>query len=65
MTMNPSSFDSPLPGKVRIFTGADFASLREEPVDYRAVARRTMLANAGVEWFAATDTGMILHRLKP
>ena len=57
--------DSPLPGKVRIFSGGDFASLREEPVDYRAVARRIMLANAGSEWFAATDTGMILHRLKP
>jgi len=47
-----------------MFTGGDFASLQEEPVDYRAVARRIMLANAGSEWFAATDTGMILHRRK-
>jgi hypothetical protein len=54
--------DTPVPGKVRIFTGNDFSTLREETVDYRAVARRIMLASAGSEWFAATDTGTILHR---
>jgi hypothetical protein len=54
--------DTPVPGKVRIFTGDDFPALREETVDYRAVAGRIMLARAGAEWFAATDTGMILRR---
>jgi photosystem II stability/assembly factor-like uncharacterized protein len=54
--------DTPVPGKVRIFSGSDFLTLREENVDYRAVARRIMLASAGAEWFAATDTGMILRR---
>jgi hypothetical protein len=31
-------------------------------VDYRAVARNITLANTPAEWFAATDTGMILRR---
>jgi photosystem II stability/assembly factor-like uncharacterized protein len=54
--------DTPVPGKVRIFTGDAFSTLREETVDYRAVARRIVLARAGSAWFAATDTGMILRR---
>ncbi|MGA2182716.1 MAG: YCF48-related protein [Bryobacteraceae bacterium] len=54
--------ETPVPGKVRILSGDGFSTLREESVDYRAVARRIMLAHAGSEWFAATDTGMILRR---
>jgi hypothetical protein len=54
--------DTPVPGKVRFLTGNDFSTLQEETVDYRAVARRITLARAGSEWFAATDTGIILHR---
>jgi hypothetical protein len=56
--------DTPMPGRVRIFIGNDFSTLHEETVDYRAVARRITLASAGSEWFAATDTGMILRRTR-
>lgn len=54
--------DTPVPGKLRFLTGNDFSTLHDESVDYRAVARGIKLANAGPEWFAATDTGIILHR---
>jgi len=54
--------DTPVPGKVRILHGADLSELHEETVDYRAVARRIVLSNAGKRWFAATDTGIILRR---
>jgi hypothetical protein len=33
----------------------------ESPVDYRAVARRVMLAENGGRLWLATDTGMILN----
>ena len=55
--------DTPVPGKVRILKGASLSQLGEETVDYRAVARRIVLARAGTRWFAATDTGMILRRM--
>ncbi len=52
---------SPIPGKLKILRSRDWAKWEEIPVDYRAVARRVVLATAppGHLW-AATDTGMIL-----
>ncbi len=51
----------PIPRKVKILRSDDAEHFEDMPVDYRAVARRVMLAAAGPEdvW-AATDTGMIL-----
>ena len=53
---------SPIPGRLRILTSSDLKVWQEMPVDYRAVARRAVLAVAGERraW-AATDTGMILR----
>ena len=53
---------APIPGKVKILTSTDLATWAEMPVDYRAVARRLVLAgpDRGHMW-AATDTGMILR----
>lgn len=53
-------FRSPVPGKVRILRSRDLINWTENPVDYRAVATRVMLAEAGGQLWAATDTGMIL-----
>ncbi|MEZ5401169.1 MAG: hypothetical protein R2729_15980 [Bryobacteraceae bacterium] len=55
--------DVPIPGRVRIERSDDLASWEQLlDVDYRAVARRVMLARGadGTMW-AATDTGMILR----
>lgn len=51
----------PVPGKLRVLGSDDLTAWSEMEVDYRAVARRAMLAVAGGEdlWLA-TDTGMIL-----
>jgi len=51
----------PIPQKVKILRSQDGEHFTEMPVDYRATARRVMLAVAGPDdiW-AATDTGMIL-----
>jgi len=51
----------PIPRKVKIIRSGDIDHWAEVPVDYRAVARRVILATAGPNniW-AATDTGMIL-----
>lgn len=56
---------SPVPGKVKLLRSADTSAWTEMDVDYRAVARRVVLAvlDADHAW-AATDTGMIL-RLEP
>jgi len=54
--------ETPVPGRVRLFTGKDLSDLHEETVDYRAVARAVTLASTPSAWFAATDTGMILRR---
>lgn len=53
---------SPVPGKLKILKSSDWSNWQEMPVDYRAVARRVVLATAGpgLVW-AATDTGMILR----
>lgn len=53
---------SPIPGRVRIASSANLADWIEADVDYRAVATRVMLAGAGNDLWAATDTGMILKR---
>ncbi len=52
---------SPVPGKLKILRSPDWAKWEEMQVDYRALARRVVLATApsGPVW-AATDTGMIL-----
>lgn len=51
----------PVPGKLRILRSESLAEWQEMEVDYRAFARRAMLAVAdpGNVW-VATDTGMIL-----
>jgi hypothetical protein len=56
---------TPIPQKVKILSSADAIHFTEMQVDYRATARRVILAVAapGDIW-AATDTGMIL-RLVP
>jgi hypothetical protein len=55
----------PIPRKVKIIVTEDMDHWTEMPVDYRAIARRVMLATAGPDniW-AATDTGMILKLTK-
>jgi photosystem II stability/assembly factor-like uncharacterized protein len=53
-------FRTPIPGKVRIVSSSNLTNWVESNVDYRAVARRVMLAGAGGNAWAATDTGMIL-----
>jgi len=51
----------PVPGKVRFLVSDDLKRWRETDVDYRATARRVVLASAGPEHlWAATDSGMIL-----
>jgi hypothetical protein len=55
-----SVFRSPIPGKVRITRSNNLTDWIEVEVDYRAVATRVMLARAGSQLWAATDTGMIL-----
>lgn len=52
---------SPVPGPVKVLRSDDLKTWTEMPVDYRAVARRVMLAavDATHIWMA-TDTGMIL-----
>jgi len=52
---------SPVPGKLKILKSSDWTNWQEMQVDYRAVARRVVLAAAGPgQLWAATDTGMIL-----
>ncbi len=52
---------SPVPGKLKLLKSDDLEIWTEMKVDYRAVARRAVLAapTAGKAW-VATDTGMIL-----
>jgi hypothetical protein len=54
-------FHSPVPGKLKILKSLDLEKWEEMQVDYRAVARRAILAHAGQDQvWVATDTGMIL-----
>jgi photosystem II stability/assembly factor-like uncharacterized protein len=54
-------FRSPVPGKLKILKSVDLDQWQEMEVDYRALARRALLASAGSgSLWAATDTGMIL-----
>jgi hypothetical protein len=53
---------SPIPGKVKILTSANFTDWKEMDVDYKAVARSVILAGPDADHlWCATDTGMILH----
>ncbi len=52
---------TPVPGKVKILYSKDLANWSEMEVDYRAVGTRVILASAGQEVWAATDSGMILR----
>jgi photosystem II stability/assembly factor-like uncharacterized protein len=53
---------SPVPGRLHILRSDDLKTWLEMPVDYRAVARRAVLAGAGPgHIWVATDTGMILR----
>ena len=49
-----------VPDKVRVFRSVDYVNWKETPVDYRAVANRTMFAGGGSALWLATDTGMLL-----
>jgi hypothetical protein len=53
---------SPVPGRVKLLKSTDMSNWTEMEVDYRAVARQVILAEAGADHvWAATDTGMILR----
>ncbi len=52
--------DNPVPGRVVMLWSDDYRNWHEMDVDYRANARRVVLASAEGEVWAATDTGMIL-----
>ncbi len=52
--------DNPVPGRVVILYSDDYRNWHEMSVDYRADARRVVLAAASGQVWAATDTGMIL-----
>jgi hypothetical protein len=49
-----------IPTKVQVLRSTDMEAWTELNVDYRAVARRTMLAGSGDQLWMATDSGMIL-----
>jgi photosystem II stability/assembly factor-like uncharacterized protein len=53
--------ESPVPGRVKVLRSSNFTDWQEIEVDYRASARRVVLAAAapGHIW-VATDTGMVL-----
>jgi hypothetical protein len=52
--------NTPVPGKLRMLRGSRLTSWKEMKVDYRAAARRAVLASQGSDLWVATDTGMIL-----
>jgi hypothetical protein len=52
----------PIPGRLRVLRTSDYQLWREVDVDYRAVARRAILAAApGGRFWMATSEGMILR----
>lgn len=55
----------PIPGKLKVLRSRDLANWEEMEVDYRAVARRAVLAAAAPDqiWLA-TDTGMLLKLVR-
>ncbi|MCX6621697.1 MAG: hypothetical protein NTY38_11605 [Acidobacteria bacterium] len=54
--------NSPIPGKVHLLISTNQKDWQEMAVDYRATARRVILAADGSgQMWAATDTGMILR----
>lgn len=54
-----------IPGKVRVLRSRDLKTWSEMDVDYRAIAKRVTLAEAGGEMWLATDSGMILKLARP
>jgi photosystem II stability/assembly factor-like uncharacterized protein len=51
----------PVPGKLHVLVSEDGKNWKETPVDYRATARRAVLAIAGPDdLWVATDSGMLL-----
>jgi hypothetical protein len=53
--------DVPIPGRLKLLRSDDLSKWQEMDVDYRASARRAVLAAAGPnDVWVATDTGMIL-----
>ena len=53
--------DSPIPGKLKIYSSDDLDTWHEMPVDYRADAHRAIIAAPDPDHvWVATDTGMIL-----
>lgn len=62
-TLSQGKLRSVIPGKVQVLTSKDFGASgwAEMPVDYRAVATRTLLSGAdNQDLWMATDNGMIL-----
>jgi photosystem II stability/assembly factor-like uncharacterized protein len=54
-------FRSPIPGKLKLLQSDNLSEWKEMEVDYRAAARRAVLAAPdGTHVWVATDTGMIL-----
>jgi hypothetical protein len=52
---------APIPGKVKVLRSSNLTDWQEMQVDYRASARRVVLAAAGPgQLWAGTDTGMVL-----
>jgi hypothetical protein len=59
------SNEVPIPGKLRMMATSDLKTWQDEKADYRAVAKRPFLAAPdAAHVFVATDTGMILKRVK-
>ena len=58
------SNELPIPGKLSILHSTSLSTWLDEKIDYRAVARKPILAGADANnvWLA-TDTGMILKRI--
>ena len=57
---------APIPGKVHVLESDDFKTWTEIKVDYKAQARQVVLSGPDQDhMWMATDTGMILHLVKP
>jgi hypothetical protein len=61
----PGEVRSLAPGKIKVFKSTDFSGWAEQPVDYRAVSQRVLLAGSGEDVWLATDNGMILKLRTP
>jgi hypothetical protein len=59
-SLQPGDLRRLLPGVVQVLASSDMKTWTKVPVDYRAVAKRTMFASSQDQFWMATDTGMIL-----